>query len=144
MPSQEQPARAPYAQLEAFLYPSGNIPGSIDRQIFFNDFLQDMSIQRQIIHQPLEPRVLITQLAQLAHLEKAQVAIPLLPDVERLFADPHLPTDIADQLAGIRLLQYKQDLLLSELRSLHRFLLLASQGPRNHLTPVLSAYETLG
>ena len=103
-----------------------------------------MPIQRQIRHEPLEPGVLITQLAQLPHLEQAQVPVPLLPDVERGFADAHLPANIADRLARISLLQRKEDLLLGELRSLPRFRLLTLQGPRGHLTPVLNAYEITG
>jgi hypothetical protein len=41
--------------------------------------------------------------------------VPLLQNIERGFADAHLPADIADRLASISLLQRKEDLLFGEL-----------------------------
>jgi hypothetical protein len=90
--------------------------------LFFNDFLQNVPIERQIGYQALEARVLIAQLPQLAHLQNPHVRVPFLPDVVRRLADPHLPAHIRDRLAGVPLLQGEQDLLLGELGLLNRFL----------------------
>jgi hypothetical protein len=100
---------------------------------FFNDFLQHVPIERQISHQALEPRVLVAQLAQLAHLEEAEVAVALLPVVVRRLANPHLPTHIRNRLTGVPLLEGEQDLLLGELGLLHRFLSLPRKEPGSTL-----------
>ena len=80
-----------------------------------------MPIQRQIGHQTLEASVLIAQFPQLPYLKDAHARVPLLPDVVHRLADPHLRADIRDRLAGIPLLQGKQDLLLCELGLFYRF-----------------------
>jgi hypothetical protein len=100
---------------------------------FFNDFLQDMTIQRQIRHQPVQSRVLIAQLTQFTNLEQSEVTVPLLPHVKRRLANAHLPTDIADWLPRLRLLQGEQDLLLGKLRLFHRFLSLPCKDPGSTL-----------
>ena len=99
----------------------------------FNDFLQNMPIQCQIGHQPLQSAVLVAQLTQLAYLEQSQVPVALLPDVKRRLADPHLPAYIRHQLSRSRLLERKQDLLLSKPRSLDRFLSLPRKDPGSTL-----------
>src|SRR5690606_16033344 len=74
--------------------------------------------------------VLLTQLPQLAQLCQAQAAVLLLPDVERRLADPHLPGNIPDRRAALRLFQGVQDLLFRIPRSLHwPSSLLRCQGP---------------
>jgi hypothetical protein len=92
-----------------------------------------MTIQRQIRHQPLQPRVLISQLTQLMNLKQPAVPVSLLPHVKRRLANVHLATDIANQLPRIRLLQGEQDLLLGKLRRLHRFLSLPRKDPGSTL-----------
>jgi hypothetical protein len=89
-----------------------DLPASARRYIFFADFLQYVPIQRQIGHQALQPLVLVTQLLQLTDLQNPQVRVALIPDVERRLADPHLPADIPDCLAHLRLLERIQDLFL--------------------------------
>jgi hypothetical protein len=79
-------------------------------------------IQRQIGHQALEPRLLITQLPELANLQETHVRVALLPHVVGRFANTHLPADIRNRLPGISLLEGKQDLLLGKSALLHRFL----------------------
>ena len=79
---------------------------------FFDDFLEDVPIERQIGHQSLQSGVLVPQLPELTNLEKPQVAIALLPDVEGRLADPHLPTHVPHRLSRGGLLEGKQDLLL--------------------------------
>ena len=101
--------------------------------LFFDNFLQDVPIERQIGHQPLQSGVLIPQLPELADLEKPKVAVALLPDVERRLADPHLSADVRYRLSGGDLLEGKQDLLLGIPRSLHRFLSLPGKDPGSTL-----------
>jgi hypothetical protein len=96
---------------------------------FFDDFLQDVPIQRQIGHQPLQSGVLVPQLPELADLKQPQVAVALLPDIERRLADTHLPAHVRHRLSGGHWLEGKQDLLHSESRSLHRSLSLPSKDP---------------
>jgi hypothetical protein len=81
-----------------------------------------MPIQGQIGDQALQPGILVPQLPELPNFQETHVGVSLLPDVVGRLADPHLPTDVRNRLAGIALLQGKQDLLLGELRLLHRFL----------------------
>jgi hypothetical protein len=100
---------------------------------FFDDFLEDVPIERQIGHQPLQSSVLIPQLPELTNFEEPQVAVALLPDIERRLADPHLPADVRHRLSRGGLLEGKQDLLLGEPRSLHRFLSLPGKDPGSTL-----------
>ena len=69
--------------------------------LFFNDFLQHVPIQWQIGHEAFEPGVLVAELPQLSDLEQPHVRVPLLPDVVRRLADPHLPAHVRDRLTGI-------------------------------------------
>src|SRR5215475_3091941 len=55
--------------------------------------------------------------AQLAH---PQVGIILLPGIERRLAHAELPADVPDRGAALDLAQRVGDLLLGELRALHR------------------------
>jgi hypothetical protein len=100
---------------------------------FFSDFQQDVPIQRQIGHQALQPGVLVPELPELPDLEQPHVRVPLLPGVVGRLADPYLPTQIRDWLAGTALHQSKQDLLLSELGLLHCFLSLPCKDPGSTL-----------
>src|SRR5437879_7848166 len=56
--------------------------------LFFEHLLQNVPIQGQIGHQALQACILVSQLPKLAQLAHTQVAVLLLPDVERGFADP--------------------------------------------------------
>ena len=58
------------------------------------------------------------QRAGAAHAELEAVSDP--SDIERGLADAHLAADISNDLADLRLLEGKQNLLLGELRLLHR------------------------
>jgi hypothetical protein len=107
---------------------------------FFDDFLQNAPIQRQIGHQTLQPGVLVSQLPQ---LEQPEIAVALLPDVAGRLADPHLPAHICDRLPRIPQLQIKQHLLLGEPGLLHRFRSLSFKE-RKHQTPFLNGYEKPG
>jgi hypothetical protein len=65
----------------------------------YNDFLEDVPIERQIGYQPLQSGVLVPQLPEFTNLEKPQVAIALLQDAKGRLADPHLPTHIRHRLS---------------------------------------------
>jgi hypothetical protein len=89
-------------------------------------------------------RARITQLVQRFQLEQSQFPEPLFSDDEGGFADPDLPTDIADLFSRYCLLQRKQEPLLGELRSLPEFDLLVSHGYGSHIAPFFAAYEAAG
>src|SRR5690606_5582070 len=93
---------------------------------FSNDFGQYVLVERQISNQPLQLRVLLAQLSQLAQLRRPQVRVLLLPDVERRLADAHLAADIGHRRATLRLPQRIGDLLVRVPRALHRPLLLSA------------------
>jgi hypothetical protein len=63
---------------------------------------------------PFEPAVLILRLAQASELADPQPAVPGLPVVERLVADPVTSTEVGCLRPGLRLLQDGDDLLLGE------------------------------
>jgi hypothetical protein len=79
-------------------------------QLFSHDLLQDVPVQRQVRHQPLELGLLIAQLPQLPQLAQRQSRVFLPPDVERSFADPVLAADVGDPLAALRLLKRPRNL----------------------------------
>ena len=72
-----------------------------------------MLVQRQVRHQPLQPRILVAQLANLPQFAQPQLAVLLLPDVERRLRNPELPANIPDRRPTIRLPQRVRDLLLA-------------------------------
>lgn len=53
--------------------------------LFSDDLLQDVLVQRQISHHTLQSCILFLELAQPPDLAATQVAVLLLPDVERGF-----------------------------------------------------------
>ena len=55
--------------------------------LFFEHLLQNVPIQGQIGHQALQACILVSQLPELTQLAHSQVAVLLLPDIERGFAD---------------------------------------------------------
>lgn len=57
------------------------------------------------------------------------VPVALLPVELRRLADAHLPAHIRNRLAGIPLLECKQDRFLGERGLLHRFLSLSCNDP---------------
>src|SRR5580704_10532253 len=66
---------------------------------FFNDVLEHLTIQCQVGDQPLEARVLFTQLPQFADLGRTEAAKALAPGVERRFGDAQLSRDLGDRRA---------------------------------------------
>jgi hypothetical protein len=62
------------------------------------------------------------------YFRDAQSGELLLPPVERLLADPELAADLLDRDASLRLLDGKDDLLISEQRLLHGHYLLKTPG----------------
>ena len=101
--------------------------------LFLKHFLQHVANQRQIGYQALQAGVFVPQLAKLPHLQQANIGVTLFSDVVRCLADPNLPTHICYRLAGIALLEGKQDLLLSELGLLHRSLSFTRKDPGSTL-----------
>jgi len=53
--------------------------------------LEDVLVERQIRHETLQARILLTHLPQLADLGYAQAAVLLLPEIEGRFGDAPLP-----------------------------------------------------
>lgn len=85
-------------------------PGGL--QSFLHDVRQDLLVQRQIRHEPLQPAVLVTQLVQ---LRNTHVGILLLPGIERRFADTKMPADVRHRRASLMLPQCLSDLLFRKL-----------------------------
>jgi hypothetical protein len=76
-------------------------------------------VEREIGDEPLQPRILVFELAHAPDFVHAQMPEPLLPNVERRLADPGLAADIADRRPCLRLPERVRDLLLRKLRPLH-------------------------
>ena len=75
--------------------------------------MQDLPIQRQVRHQPLQAVVLFAQLAQLAQFLHAKPRVLLLPGLERRLAHAELPANIRRLLAALILLGRPNNLLLA-------------------------------
>jgi hypothetical protein len=56
---------------------------------------------------------------RLCQLACAEIAVQLLPAVERLFRDPHLPSDLGHRRPCLRLFQGERNLLLGKPALLH-------------------------
>src|SRR5262249_54658499 len=88
--------------------------------VFSQRLRQHVFVEGEVGHQALQPRVLVLELAQAAQLAHAQVGVLLLPDIERGLADAELAADVWHRRAGFDLAERIRDLLLGELRALHR------------------------
>ena len=51
-------------------------------ELFSNHLIQNVLVQRQIRHKPLQSRVLVLELAQSSQFAHPQARVLLLPDVE--------------------------------------------------------------
>ena len=51
-------------------------------ELFCDDFLQDVLVERQIRYEPLESRILGLELPKLAQLRDTQARVLILPDVK--------------------------------------------------------------
>lgn len=49
-------------------------------QLFSDDLLEHVPVQREIGHQSLEPRILLARPPELAQFAQSQTRVPLLPD----------------------------------------------------------------
>jgi hypothetical protein len=74
-------------------------------ELFSDNLLQDVPIERQVGDQLLQLRVLVAQRSELPHLGDAQPRKLLFPAIERLLADSQPPTDLGDLLAALDLVQ---------------------------------------
>src|SRR5262245_22203029 len=81
---------------------------------------QHVHVEREVGDQALQPRILVLELADPPDLVDPEMPVPPLPHVERGLADPELTADITDRRPGVRLAERVGDLLLRELRALHR------------------------
>lgn len=97
-------------------------------QLSLERILQDVLVVTEISDQRLELPVLLLELLQPTHLSHAHPGKLLLPSIEHLLADTHLPADIPDGCAVLGLPQRERDLLLRESRLLHGFDLLTEAG----------------
>jgi hypothetical protein len=79
---------------------------------FFNDVLQDLTIERQIRDEPLEAAIFFAQLAQFADLGGSEATKAFAPRVERRFGDAELACDFGNRRAGLGLAQRCRDLLV--------------------------------
>src|SRR5262245_17590670 len=86
---------------------------------FLNNILRHRFIQRQVGDEPLELRVLVKQLLELARLARQHPPVDLLPAIERLLGDSDLAADVADGHASCDLLQDRRNLLNGKALSLH-------------------------
>jgi hypothetical protein len=79
-----------------------------------------MLVQCQFGHRALEASVLIAQLADLPQPAHAELAVSLLPQVERQLGYPELSADIANGCPTVRLPQRVSILLFAEFRFIPR------------------------
>ncbi len=97
-------------------------------QLFSDNLLQHVPIERQIGHEAFQLGILLTELPQFAQFAEAEPRILPLPHVERLLADPHLPADVHHGRAPLHLPQGGQYLFLGmPTSSCHRRVLLLCQ-----------------
>lgn len=91
------------------------------RKARFEHLAQNLPIQHQIRHQPLQPRILVSQLPELVQLAHTEGAVLPFPRVELGFADSQLPAHIRYLRPRVRMRQCECDLLFGESRLHHRF-----------------------
>src|SRR5262249_33405502 len=88
--------------------------------LFSDELLESLVIQREVGDQALQPAVLMFEGAQSPRLVYFEPGVFGLPAVERLLADGVAAAKISALRAGLRLLQDPDDLLLGEPLALHR------------------------
>jgi len=93
------------------------------RPTFFSDVLQDRLVQAELRDQLLEPRVLLLQLLELAHLVGLHPRVLLLPAIERLLRNADLPNQVGHRHPKLGLFEHGDDLLDRKLLAFHDKLL---------------------
>src|SRR2546429_104585 len=93
--------------------------GALASELFSDHLAEDVLIEREIGHQALQPRVLITQLAELADLGEPELCVLLLPEVKARLAHPDLTAHIRHRCAPFRLAQRHGNLLIRKTLPLH-------------------------
>ena len=68
-------------------------------ELFSDNLLQDLAIERQVGDDRLQLGVFVAQRAELAELLQSEPSELLFPAVERVFADAEAATDLGDFLA---------------------------------------------
>jgi hypothetical protein len=89
-------------------------------QVFLDCLLQDVTVEREVGDEPFEAIVFVVQLPQPPELAYTEVAVCLLPHVERRLAHAELTAHVRDGRPTLGLPEGLRHLLLAELRSLHR------------------------
>ncbi len=79
--------------------------------LFSQDILKHRLVQAQLSHQLLQPAVLVLQLPRLPDLVRLQAYVLLLPAIEGLLADPHLPDQLGHRYTNLSLFQHSDDLV---------------------------------
>jgi hypothetical protein len=74
-------------------------------QLFSDDLLKDVAIERQVGDDALQLAVFVAQRSQLAQLGEPKTGELLLPAVERIFTDAEPATDFGDFLAAFDLVE---------------------------------------
>src|SRR5271155_921203 len=88
-------------------------------EFFSEHVLQHRLVQRQIRHDAFQPCISLAHLLELPYLIDLQPRVLLLPPIEGLFGDPHLPDQLRDRYAQFCLLQNGHDLFHSKPSLLH-------------------------
>jgi hypothetical protein len=96
--------------------------------LFSDNLLKDVAIERQVGHDLFQLRILVAQQSQLAELLQAEPAELLLPPVERLLADAEPATDLGDLLAAFDLVQGIDDFFVRATFAGHRLRLLGRRS----------------
>ena len=100
--------------------------------LFCDDLLQDVAVEAQIRHQPLEFAILLAELPELPEFAQPQAGVFLLPHVERLLADGVFATHGDGRLAGLHLPEDPENLLFAASFLGHRHGLLSTiREPRD-------------
>ena len=81
--------------------------------LFSYDLLEDVAIERQVRHQLLQFRILVTQRPQLADRGQAEAGKLLFLAVEGLLTDAEPATDLGDFLPALDLVQRVNDHLVA-------------------------------
>jgi len=99
------------ARLVGGLRPAPTHAGAEALELFSDDLLQHVAIERQIRHELLQLAVLLAQLPQLSQFTQTYPAVLSLPGVKCLLANPELPADLRRFFSTFRLPQRLQNLL---------------------------------
>src|SRR4029079_19683751 len=105
--------------------------------LFSDDLLQDLLVERQIGHDRLQSRVLVLEHLEAPQLGYAEVCVLLLPRVVRGLRHADLPAHVDDRRSRFAQPQRVRNLLLAEPRLLHRFSLRPSRDCREATLPLV-------